>query len=79
MYYAVFHALARTCADAMAGTGSDRPRNAWTHVYRSLDHGFAKDACSQVKNLGFPNTVQIFANAFVAWHYRESYKPLLEA
>jgi hypothetical protein len=53
-YYAVFHALARQCADRFVGTGHNRSRPAWQQVYRALDHGFAKNACFQAANLGFP-------------------------
>lgn len=39
-YYALFHALAFLCADQLVGWG--RPWNAFTPIYRSLDHGTAK-------------------------------------
>jgi hypothetical protein len=41
-YYAMFHTLARCCADLfIGGTGSSRSKEAWQQVYRALDHGFA--------------------------------------
>ncbi|MGU3283539.1 hypothetical protein [Methylobacterium mesophilicum] len=54
-YYALFHALARDCADRLAGTGRDRPDKAWRHTYRALNHGDARSACKQLRSLGFPN------------------------
>ena len=67
IYYALFHLLARTCADAMIGTqGADRSKPAWRQVYRSLEHGFAKKQCENNQIISrFPNAVQDFANAFV--------------
>ena len=40
-YYAVFHALARMCADELIG-GSKAKGPAWGRVYRALDHRTAK-------------------------------------
>jgi len=38
---------------------------AWRQVYRSLEHGFAKKACSDKRVLRkFPQNVQNFANSF---------------
>jgi uncharacterized protein (UPF0332 family) len=36
-YYAVFHALAKTCADSLL-SGSDRSSDEYLRVYRSLEH-----------------------------------------
>ena len=36
-YYALFHQLAHTCADRLAGTRARRDE-AWRHVYRTLAH-----------------------------------------
>jgi uncharacterized protein (UPF0332 family) len=67
-YYAFFHALARNCADTLIGSGGASQSNlAWTQVYRSLDHGFAKNACEEKTALvHFPQPVRNFAIAFVA-------------
>lgn len=66
-YYAMFHCLARCCADTMVGgTGANRSPDAWRQVYRALQHGLAKDACSNkamVKK--FPRAIQDFATQFV--------------
>lgn len=64
-YYAAFHELARTCADALVGaTRSRRPNKAWVEVYRGLEHGPAHNACSQAGNVGFPAGVEDFVDAF---------------
>lgn len=52
-YYALFHTLARVCADAIAGTGGDRSQAAWRQTYRALAHGTAKNACKQARNKAF--------------------------
>jgi uncharacterized protein (UPF0332 family) len=77
-YYAAFHALARECADRFVGTGRGRSRAAWRQTYRSLEHGFAKDACKQTENLGFPLSITDFAEAFVQLQeerHRADYDP----
>ena len=64
-YYAVFHALARTCADVLIGkTKSRRPNKAWVEVYRGLDHGIVKNACEAASRVAFPQEIQDFADAF---------------
>lgn len=65
-YYALFHTLAKTCADLVAGKAT-HSKPAWNQVYRALQHGFAKDACKHADILSkFPNEIQDFANMFVA-------------
>ena len=65
-YYALFHTLARLCADSLAGTGKARSMKAWLQTYRALAHGFSRNACSQdLKKRGFPVEIVRFANAFV--------------
>ena len=65
-YYAMFHCLARTCADLLiGGTGSQRSMPAWTQVYRALDHGAARNVCSGQLMPNFPREIQDFANVFV--------------
>ncbi|WP_299372001.1 hypothetical protein [uncultured Tateyamaria sp.] len=64
-YYAVFHALARTCANALVGrTPSQRPNKAWVEVYRGLNHGICKKACEQANSVDFPLCIKEFADAF---------------
>lgn len=66
-YYALFHALAQCCADTLIGsTGAERSMPAWLQVYRSFDHGVAKNACTGKKTIEkFPQDIQDFANLFV--------------
>lgn len=64
-YYAVFHQLARTCADALVGVSRRRrPNRAWVEVYRGLEHGAALNACVSAANVAFPEGVKTFADAF---------------
>jgi len=65
-YYALFEALARECADSLVGTGRARGSSTWGQVYRALEHGFAKNACSQAKNLSLPASIIAFADTFTA-------------
>jgi hypothetical protein len=65
-YYAMFHALAKECADTIAGTGPQRSDPAWVQVYRALEHGVAKNACKQARNKGIPPEIVKFAETFVA-------------
>ena len=45
---------------------SVRRSPAYRHVYRALDHGFAKAQCSNSKVIKqFPNEIENFATAFV--------------
>ncbi|WP_457796873.1 hypothetical protein [Methylocystis sp. S23] len=65
-YYALFHTLARCCADLLiGGSNSLRSEPAWTQVYRALDHGYAKQACENNKISTFQIEIQDFANTFV--------------
>src|SRR5690625_3909949 len=64
-YYAVFHELARTCADVLVGaTKRNRPNKAWVEVYRGLEHGAVKDACRRANKIDFPQEIKDFAEAF---------------
>lgn len=67
-YYAMFHCLARCCADTLVGSRSaDRSRPAWRQVYRALEHGFAKNSCrNQTIIKRFPKDIEDFANTFVS-------------
>lgn len=74
-YYAVFHALARCAADTLVGSGADA---AWTQVYRSLEHGTAKNACRGAQAHGFPPDIVSFAGSFVELQearHRADYDP----
>ena len=59
-YYALFHALARCCANMLVGvaTPASRSQQAWTQVYRALEHGHAKNQCCKLEDKlsRFPQT-----------------------
>ncbi|MFN4169033.1 MAG: hypothetical protein ACK4HD_12050 [Pannonibacter phragmitetus] len=80
-YYAVFHELARTCADALVGaTKARRPNRAWVEVYRGLDHGTAKNACNGASNVTFPQEIRNFSDAFKqlqAARHSADYDPMI--
>lgn len=81
-YYAVFHALCWSNANALAGTGRARPERAWLQAYRAVDHGQAKSRCKTAKEKGFPASIQSFADAFVALQehrHRADYDPSSDA
>ncbi len=64
-YFALFHAMARDAADLLVAVGPNRPDKAWAQAYRALGHGFAKNACGQVRALGFSPAICSCADAFV--------------
>jgi uncharacterized protein (UPF0332 family) len=66
-YYAMFHALARSCADmVVGGRGATRNDHAWRQVYRSLDHAAVKRACKNHQLMSrFPKEIEDFGNKFV--------------
>ncbi|MCW5697757.1 MAG: hypothetical protein KIS96_13620 [Bauldia sp.] len=66
-YYALFHELARSCADLLiGGPGAKRSRPAWNQVYRALEHGTAKNACLNGTVMpAFPRSIRNFADLFV--------------
>jgi len=45
-YYALFHALAALCADELVG--HSKPWDLYTPIYRTLDHGRAKDVMKRL-------------------------------
>jgi hypothetical protein len=58
--------MAKGAADALVGISkAHRSEKAWSHAYRSLNHGDAKAACMQVRSLGFPPEIILCADAFV--------------
>lgn len=66
-YYALFHTLAKSCADMLiGGNGAARSKHAWIEVYRSLAHGAAKAACEHKQVIvKFPQALVDFADRFV--------------
>ena len=71
-YCALFHCLARECANLMiGGAGADRSKPAWRQVYRSLEHGYAKSQCKQKDTVKrFIKHIEDFANLFVTMHVK---------
>lgn len=67
-YYAMFHCLAKCCADTLVGSRSaDRSNPAWRQAYRALEHGFAKNSCKNQEIMKkFPQDIEDFANTFVS-------------
>lgn len=78
-YYALFHFLARGCADMLiGGAGAVRSKSAWRQVYRSLDHSEARKACLNKIIEKFPQQIQDFAICFAALQekrHRADYDP----
>ena len=70
-YYAMFHTLARCCADTLVGaTRARRSQQAWRQTYRSLEHGLARNQCSNRTMLRrFPQPIRKFAEMFVNMQY----------
>ena len=66
-YYAMFHALARCCADMLiGGTRARRSQQAWRQTYRSLEHGFARNQCANRSMLRrFTSEIRRFGDLFV--------------
>ena len=66
-YYAMFHCLALTCADALAGKmKGKRSQEAWLRTYRALDHRDARKRCGDKKRIpNFHDGIQKFAGHFI--------------
>ena len=62
-YYAVFHCLLQTCADALVGT-SRRNSDAWNEICRSVTHGSAKSACVAFASKPYMKPIMGFTNEF---------------
>ena len=65
-YYAMFHTLASCCADMLVGaTRARRRQEAWRQTYRALEHGHAKNQCSNARMLSrFPTEIRRFGDLF---------------
>ena len=64
-YYALFHCLATCCANTLVGgPGSNRDMNAWNRMYRSFEHGIARQRCRHSDIATFPIGIQNFATEF---------------
>jgi len=72
-YYALFHALCETSANAFIGTKSpNRADRAWEQTYRALQHKAASEACKRCSSgtgkggnaYRFPAKIEYFARTF---------------
>ena len=65
-YYALFHTLAATCSDQLAGPGrSSSVQAAWRQTYRALEHGHARNQITRKSALQrFPPDIVDFADHF---------------
>ena len=82
-YYALFIALATSCADSFARKDGDpdKSNRAWVEVYRFLSHGTAADAFIKIRNVPFSDDIKYFGLAFLQLQEaRQSaaYNPLVE-
>ena len=72
-YYALFHCLALTCADRLAGgTGTVGKRPMWRRMYRALEHRQARTRCENVPSW-FPAGVKLFAQTFAELQNRRHF------
>ena len=63
-YYAMFHCLARTCADRLAGrAGTVGNRPMWRRAYRAPEHNQARARCENMPS-SFPDGVRQFGRVF---------------
>ena len=63
-YYALFHALASSNADALIGAPHDpATAAAWSRIYRALDHGTARRELQRYRH-EFSSGAQAFVDAF---------------
>ena len=79
-YYALFHALARCCADMLVGSAVARRRQGtWDRMYRALEHGLAKNQCNDQQQMRlFPPGIQDFGRHFVGmqrFRHQADYAP----
>lgn len=82
-YYALFHHLARSCADLLIGDDiNERSKHAWYQAYRGLEHNEARKACSDALVLEkFPEAIQDYGNEFKglqARRHKADYDPYVE-
>ncbi len=66
-YYAIFHTLANSNADALIGAAPNGSNTlaAWNRTYRALEHGTARSRFQNTNQMAsFPNTVKEFGDTF---------------
>ena len=66
-YYAMFHCLAETCANLLAGEyPRDVSQSAWIQIYRALEHGVVKNRTRNQQIFArFSPEIKAFASTFV--------------
>ena len=71
-YYALFHALANSCANTLVGsTRANRDQPAWRQTYRALEHGHARRQCNNRSAMRrFPAGVRYFGRVFADMQQR---------
>ncbi len=78
-YYAMFHCVAKACADAFIGTSKTRNDGAWEQVYRSLTHTHVARCCNRKGIMNtFPTGIQEFSDTFLklqSMRYDTDYNP----
>ena len=68
VYYAMFHAVCRCCAEAMVGVNPATPlaQQIWEQTYRAPDHTQVKKRCNNAAELGkFTLEIKEFGELFV--------------
>ena len=81
-YYALFHALALSCATTLVGSAPRvRGQLAWRRAYRALEHGHARAQCENRSGMvTFPTDLQVLGRQFVdtqQQRHRADYDPLV--
>ena len=78
-YYGVFHGIAEVCATSLLSDESQKDLNIFGRVYRSLEHGSAKDAfknrAALTSNVALGSIGSLFGGLQEARH-RADYAPL---
>ena len=71
-YYALFHTLAFSGANTLAGSSrAGRNQPAWRQAYRSLEHGHARNQClNRPAMSSFPSEIQNLGRLFVRMQNR---------
>ena len=70
IYYALFHWLANSAADALAGATKPRDRS-WARVYRSLQHRQVREQCRKGRRPGgLPSSIHRFATEIAVMQAR---------
>ena len=74
-YYAMFHALALSNANTLAGAArANRDHPAWNQTYRALEHGYARNQCNNQSNMGrLPPEIRDFGRLFVFMQGQRNY------